>query len=417
MSQLPLAGIRVIDATISWAGPFAMSILATLGAEVIHVESIQYIDPWRGGATSGYIEGLKLWELSPLANSVNTGKFGITLDLSRPRGADIFKQLVKISDIVAENYTVRVMKNFGLDYPALREINTSIIMISLPANGATGPWKDHPGYGHSVEQMAGIPQLTGEPDDPPRMTAFGIADPVAAVNGAAAVLMALLFRQVTGKGQYIDLSQTEALTCMIGEAIADASMNGRVQPRRGNRHPFMAPHGYYRCAGDDLWVAIAVASDEQWQRFAAAIGDPPWTKEERFADTMSRWHNQDELDELIEAWTIQHDHYEIMNLLQQAGVAAGAVLTSAEMLTDPHLVARGTYQMLERELVGAKLYPIPTAAARLSKCELKIPRPAPLLGEHNEYILGSLLGIPPEEIESLVTEHIIGKVPLGYEEQ
>jgi crotonobetainyl-CoA:carnitine CoA-transferase CaiB-like acyl-CoA transferase len=417
MSKLPLEGIRVIDATISWAGPFATNLLATMGAEVIHVESIQFIDPWRGGGTAGYIAGLRLWELSPLANSVNSDKLGITLDLTNPRGVDIFKRLVKISDVVAENYTVRVMKNFGLDYPVLKEVNPRIIMISLPANGCSGPWKDYSGYAHSVEQMAGISQLTGEPDGPPMMTGFGIADPVAGVNGAAALLMALLFRQATGKGQYIDLSQTEALTCLIGEAIAEASMNGSVQPRRGNGHPFMAPHGTYRCQGDDLWVSIAVASDEEWRRFVQAIGAPPWSGEERFADAASRWHHRRELDALIEEWTVQHDHYEVMNVLQRAGVAAGAVITSAELLTDPHLQARGTYQMIDRGVVGNKANTVPTAAMKFSKCPLRIRRPGPLLGEHNEYVLGTILGMSAEEIASLAADNVIGKAPLGYKEE
>lgn len=355
MSGLPLEGIRVTDLTTNWSGPYTTNLLGSMGAEVIKIEAIQRLDNWRGGGT---LRGSQetVWERSPLWNAVNTDKLGITLDLSRSKGAEIFKRLVKMSDVVAENYTPRVMKNFGLDYSVLKEVNPKIIMMSLPAHGSTGPWSDYVGYADSIEQMSGIPELTGYADGPPKLSDSGFTDAIAGVNGMVAVLMALLFRQVTGKGQYIDLAQIEATTCLIGDAIVDYTMNKRTQPRHGNRHPFMAPHGYYRCEGDDLWVGIAVSSDEEWRQFGKAIGSPPWVKEDRFADSLSRWHNQDELDKLIEEWTIQHDHYEVMNILQKAGVAAGAVLTSAELLTDPHLGERGTFQMVDRAIVGS---PIP----------------------------------------------------------
>jgi len=411
MSALPLEGIRVTDLTQVWSGPYVTNLLANLGAEVIKIEAIQRLDPWRGGGAQ--MDEERYWERSPLWNSVNFDKLGITLNLSQPRGVEIFKKLVKISDVVAENYTPRVMKNFGLDYPVLREANPRIIMISLPGHGSSGPWKDYVGFAFSIEQMAGIPQLTGYPDGPPEMTGTAFSDTIVGVNGLTAVILALLFRRMTGKGQYIDLSQIEATTCLIGDAIIDYTINNRVQPRRGNRHPFMAPHGYYRCKGDDRWVGIAVSSDEEWQRFGKAIGEPPWTKEDRFAACLSRWHNQDELDRLIEGWTIKLDHHEVMNTLQPAGVAAGAVLTSAELLIDPHLKERGTFQMVDRAVVGAHYYPIPTAPMKLSRSPVRIRRPAPLVGEHNDYVLGELLGMSKVEIQSLVDEQIIGTTPLG----
>jgi len=411
MTGLPFEGIRVIDLTMFWSGPCATNLLASLGAEVIKIEAIQRLDGWRGGVSQVDVE--KPWERSPLWNTVNTDKFDITLDLTRPRGAEIFKRLVKIGDIVAENYTPRVMKNFGLDYPVLKEINPKVIMISLPAHGATGSWKDYPGFAASIEQMSGISQLTGYPDGPPRMTELNVSDPTAGINGMAAIMVALLCRQMTGKGQHIDLSQIEALTAFIGDAIVDYSMNKRVQPRRGNRHPSMAPHGYYRCQGDDLWVGISVSSDEEWQQFSRAIGAPSWVREERFADSLSRWHNQDELDKLIEGWTIERDHYEVMNTLQRVGVAAGAVLTPAEVLTDPHLKEQGVFQTVERDIVGVHPYPIPSAPMKLSESPITIRRPSPLLGEHNDYVFGELLGMSKEEIQSLVDDQITGTMPLG----
>ena len=406
MTNLPLSNIRVIDLTMWWSGTLMAQILASMGAEVIKIESLQRLDPWRG-VGSAFATGKK-YEKSPLFNSINNDKYGITLNLTNPKGKELFKKLVKIGDVVTENYTPRVMRNFGLAYDVLKEINPKLIMIGLPSQGATGPWKELAGYGHSIEQMAGIPQLTGEPDGPPEMEGSCPSDPIVGINGAFAVFTALLYRQRTGKGQYIDLSQIEAYTSLIGDAVVEYSMNQQVRPRRGNRHPSMAPHGYYRCKGDDLWVGIALASDEEWERFCEVMGNPPWTKEEQFTDKLSRWHHQDELDKLVEEWTAQHEHYEIMNLLQKAGVAAGAVLTSAELLTDPHLKERGVYQTVERAEVGTHPYYIPAAPMRLSNASFGIRKPAPLVGEDNEYILGGLLGLSKEELQSLEEEQVIG---------
>ena len=397
-----------------WSGPYLTNLLGNLGAEVIKVESIQVPDGWRGAAISGHFDSKERgWERSPLWNQVNTDKLDITLDLSRPKGAEVFKRLVEIGDIVVENYTSRVMKNFGLDYPVLRGINPRIIMIALPAHGGTGPWEDFTGYGYSIEQTAGIPQLTGYPDGLPKTMAWGFTDPIAGVNGASAVMFALLHRQMTGKGQYIDLSQVEALTSMIGDAMVDWSMNRRIPSRRGNRHPFMAPHGYYRCKGPDTWVGIAVSNDKEWEAFCETIGDPPWTEADEFADCLSRIENQDELDRLVEEWTVQHDPYEVMHTLQNAGVPAGAVLHASELLVDPHLTERGTYQIVDRAVVGSHPYLLPSAPERFSKCPARIRRPAPLLGQDNDYVLKRLLGMSDKEVQDLADEHIIGTAPLG----
>ena len=207
----------------------------------------------------------------------------------------------------------------------------------------------------------------GYPDDAPMHSGTGITDPIAGMNGMIAVMFALLQRQTTGVGQYIDLSQVEAATSLLGDAIVESSMNGVAPTRRGNRHPVAAPHGYYQCSGDDLWVSISVSSDEEWSALCGVMGDPPWSRDDRFADAHGRRENQDDLDELIESWTIQHEHYEVMNTLQEAGVTACAVLTSAELLSDPHLKERGTFQLVERDLIGSRHYPVPTASMHFSE--------------------------------------------------
>ena len=410
-TPLPLKGIRVTDATASFAGPYLTNMMGTLGAEVIKVDSLQRLDLWRPSATQLLSPRDKIWEWSPNWNAVNTDKLCITLNLTDPRGVDVFRRLASISDVVTENYTPRVMPNFGLDYPVLRDLNPGLVMISLPAHGATGPWKNVPGFAVPNELMSGMAELMGYPDDAPMHSGTGIADPIAGMNGMIAVMFALLQRQATGVGQYIDLSQVEASTSLLGDAIVENSMNGVAPTRRGNRHPIAAPHGYYQCSGDDLWVSISVSSEEEWSALCGVMGDPPWSRDERFAHADGRRKNQDELDELIESWTIQHDHYEVMNTLQQAGVTACAVLTSAELLSDPHLKERGTFQVVQRDLIGPRHYPVPTAPMHFSDFPLKIRKPAPFLGEHNEYVLGELLGMSQREIQSMSDDQVIGTEP------
>ena len=408
MAALPLQSLRVIDASHFMAGPTVAAMLADMGAEVIKIESIKRVDGWRGSASLGIEQS---WEMSPPFNGVNRNKYGITLDLTSLKGANIFKILIKASDIVIENFTPRVMANFGLDYPVLKEINPTIIMISLPGYGGTGPWKDYTAFAYPIEEMAGFPQITGYPDGPPLLMGHGGGDGPSGIMGAFAVLAALQYRQRTGKGQHIDLSQCEAVTCLMGEAILDYTMNQRVQGRRGNRHPFMAPHGCYQCQGEDKWVTIAVGSDDEWKNFCQAIGNPSWTGNEKFSSALGRWQNQDELDRLIGEWTIQHDHYEVMHILQKAGVASGAVLDHKELLEDPHLNERGFYEVVDREVVGT--HPYPGSPIRLSRTPARIRMPAPCLGEHNEYILGNIAGLSKDEIQELVDEQIIGTRPFG----
>ena len=408
MSASALEGVRIIDCSMWFAGPLATLLLAQMGAEVIKVESIQAMDGWRGAIANPASK--RMWETAPTFISVNHNKYDLTLDLNNPKGAEIFKRLVAIGDVVVENYTPRVMANFGLDYAVLCGINPALIMVSMPGYGSTGPWKDYVAFAFLMEELAGIPQLTGYPDGPPMLMGASQADGIGGFNGAFAILTALEYRRKTGKGQYIDLSQLEAMTCTMAEPILDYVMNKRIWPRQGNRHPAMAPHGCYRCKGADKWVTIAVAGDEQWRRFCEITGHEEWQHDERFADALSRWQNQDELDKLIGTWTGEHDPYEVMHLLQQAGIAAGPVLLPAEIYADPHLKARDFFVTMDREEVGTHAYP--GVYAKLSKTPGRHRWPSPTLGEHNEYVLGSLLGMSEEEIAELAAENIIGKGPL-----
>ena len=341
----------------------------------------------------------------------NRNKKAITLNYERDSEArEILNELVKRSDVVIENYTPRVMGNFGLEYAVLREINPAIIMISMPGYGNTGPYRDYPAYGTSLEQHAGFSSMIGYPDTGPYRTQSTYTDPLAAVNAAGALMLALWHRRRTGQGQYIELAQIEASVCLLGGQVLDQVMNDRPPQRLGNRHAFMAPHGAYRCRGEDAWVSIAVATDQEWRAFCGAIGNPSWTEEDRFADQLSRWQNQDELDDLIGQWTAQQDHHQAMHILQKAGVAAGALLNARELMEDPHLRERGYFITTTHPRAGTHDHP--GLPLHLSDTKLGSDRPSPCVGQHNRYVLGELLGMSDEEIARLEEERVISDGPI-----
>jgi len=408
MSAQLLQSVRIIDVCAFLAGPFTIALLAHLGAEVIKVESIQRLDYLR--LMGGYPQP-DGYECSPAFNAVNVNKYGITLNLNHPRGRDIFKQLVAVSDVVAENFSPRVMENWGLSYDVLKEVNPKLIMLSMPGFGTTGPWRNYVAFGPNIEMLAGIPTISGYPDGPPMMNGY-TADPFASLVGATAIMTALLCRQRTGEGQYIDLSQVEATTSFMGEAIMDYNMNGRLQPRRGNRHTSVAPQGVYRCKGEDEWVAITVSSEEKWHKFCEVMGNPYWVEELRFSNAASRQENHDALDNFIELWTCQRDKYEIMRILQEAGIASAPVLNCSEVVSNPHMQHREFFQKITHPVTGTHcLHGFPV---RFSKTPLESLKPSPTLGQHNEYILKTILKMTDEEIGQPAQEQIIGIKPQGW---
>ena len=418
MAESPLKKLMVIDLGRVWSGPLTTRIMADFGADVIKVESLAGRGVFSGPASRQATlaeefpqrnPGEHPWNRSSMFNDLNRNKLSLTLDLSKPEGADIFRRLVKISDVVVENYTPRVMANFGLDYPALKMVKENIIMLSMPAYGMTGPYRDFPGYGNTIEPVAGITNLVGYPGDRPHPLGMIAGDALAALHGVSAVLTALWHRQRTGKGQYIDLSQAETQTSIIGEYILGYGMNGKIPDRIGNRHPWKAPHGCYRCKGEDSWVVIAVSTDEEWQSFCRVIGNPPWAHGGKFTDQLCRWKNQDELDGFIEAWTVQRDHYDVMRILQNAGVACGPVLNGREVLNDPHLNSRSFFVNISHPEAGT--HPYAGVPIRLSESPASFRLPAPCLGEHNRDVLGGMLRLTDAEIASLVEKKVIGDRP------
>jgi len=375
---------------------------------------------------------------------LNVNKRGITLDLSNPKGIEIFKKLVKMCDIVTENYSPRVMKNFGLNYEVLKEINPKIIMVSMSGFGQTGPDCNYTAYvpvmeaaglgaitGYRPEELGALEPILPKPTTPewsdwinskldkgmPFMSGTGYGDWLLGTTGMAAVLASLHYCRKTGKGQHIDISGREAIVRHVGEVVVDYSMNQRLWERMGNRHPSMAPHGSYRCKGDDKWVAIAVGTEEEWRGFCKAIGDPAWTKEERFSIVSNRLNNQDDLDKLVEQWTSEHEHIEAMEILQKEGVAAGAVIDPKEVIYNPQLKERNFFRVVDQG-PGIGKRPQPSQmAAKFSECPTFPLKASPRLGEDNEYVMGELLGMSKEELTELEEEQVIGTRALNQPDQ
>ncbi len=422
MTARILDGIRILDLSRVWAGPLATRMLADIGAEIILIEAptshdgiVERIKAMRqAGHHFPYYPdgdpGDEPWNRTGLYNDFNRNKLGITINLTTPEGQDVFKRLVKISDVVIENYTPRVMANFGLEYPVLSEINPSLIMISMPGYGKTGPYRDYPAYGTSVEQHAGFSSLIGYADSGPYRTQSTYTDPLVAINAASALTLALYHRRRTGRGQRIELAHIETSVCFLGEPLLDFAMNRRPPERRGNRHPSMSPHGAYRCLGDDAWLSIAVTNDEEWLAFVDAIGRPPWTNDPRFAGQLGRWHHQDELDKLIAEWTSHQEYHHAMHHLQRAGVTAAAVINAEELVQDPHLAARDYFDEVSHPKAGTHRYP--GLPVRLSGIPPGPCRPSPCVGQHSRYVLSEILNMSDQEAASLFTAGVVTEGPI-----
>ena len=421
MSNLLLEGMRVIDHGIVYTGTAATMILADMGAEVIRVESIGHFPPATRGAVArppeglpaslGYVDGdpgERPWDRWYQFHSMNRNKYGIALELNRPEGKEVYKRLVRKSDVIIENFSEGTMERLGLSYDMLKEVKPDIIMISASGLGKEGPYKGYSTFGSNIDAISGMMSLRGYPDDDPmiRTTAHVWSDNVAAGTVAFVALLALHYREKTGKGQFIDLSQADAFLPHMGETIMDYTMNKRVQEVRGNREPSMAPHGSYRCRGEDKWVTIAISSDEQWEAFGCALKNPGWIKEERFSGSMSRQANQDELDKLIEEWTIKLEPYDVMHILQKVGIPAGPVVHRSDLYNDAHLKERGFFWQITHREAGTHLYP--GTCFRFSKTPVEVRLPPNCLGEHNEYILKELLGMSDKEIAQLEEKRVIG---------
>ncbi len=413
----PLQHIRVIDLTISWAGPKVTQVLADLGAEVIKVESIQWMDAQRGRSHPAkgmphYPDrdpGARPWNRYHAFNQINRNKLGSTLDLGRPEGRRLFLELVKTGDVVVDCFSAPVMDKFDLGYERLREVRADIIAMSMPGFGRSGPYRNYLCWGSMVECVGGQAAVRGYPDGDPFMPlAYG--DPIGGLTGAFAVMAALHHRERTGQGQLIDFAQLESFTPLSAEVLMDFAMNGRVHQPMGNHHPAMAPHNVYQCAGDDRWVCIAVTSDSEWQALCQAIGRPELAQDQRYADILARKRHEDEIDRVLGDWCLSRDPMEATRTLQAAGVPSGPVMEPRHLYADPQLKARGLFKELHHADAGRHPYAGPTWQP--SRTPMPIRRPAPGLGEHNAFVFAHLLGLPPGVISAMEADKLIGQEPL-----
>ena len=391
---LALRGIRVLDFTWIHAGPSATRILSDQGAEVIKVESNNALSVI-GGPASATARGLGQ------RHNWNAGKLSISLNMKTPQGIDIARRLAAVSDVVAENFSGRVMPSWGLDYDSIRAINPSIIMLSMSGFGRTGPWQDRVSYGQTLQAWSGFTELTGFPDTDPSGPASAYSDAVGGMAGAQAVLLALMHRARTGRGQWLDVSQFESLSSLLETLVLDMSANGpdAVTTRTGNRLPYggRSPHGAYRCRGEDRWVAITVFTDDEWKAFVGVMGNPQWAAEPRFATADARESNADALDAYVESWTNQRAAEDVMGLLQAAGVAAGVVQTGEDLSLDPQLQERGFFRRVPDH--QGEYRTIESAPYRLSRTPGRVDRGAPNFGADMEYVLRELLGMSDDEVE------------------
>ncbi len=408
--ERPLEGLRVIDLSMFMSGPMTSLVFADGGADVIKVESVQRIDGWRAGGASEEF----WWEWAPQFNWVNRNKHGITLNLTDRRGADVIRHMVKEADILVENYTPRVMGNFGLSYEELREINPELIMISMPGFGLTGTWSHYTAFANTTEQMSGLPHLTGYADDQPIFSGTTGGDPLAGIMGALALLSALeRRRRLNAQGEpggcHIDLSQTETATSFTGEAVTAYSISGEDPGRVGNYHPRIAPHNTYPCQ-DDHWIAIACESDVQFADLARLMGREDWIR--RYGTFSERSAARSEIDAAIAEWTRERDAGQLMRELQGLRIAAGVVYDGRDLLEDQHLQARDFFITQQHTYAGARRYPLqPYRFGNWSGPE--VDRPSPTLGRDTREVLARLTLLTEAEIDQMEVDDVIGTIPLA----
>jgi benzylsuccinate CoA-transferase BbsF subunit len=398
-----LEGIRVIDFTWVAAGPLCTKYFGDHGAEVIKVESRTHPDISR--LTAPCKDQIADGDHSGMFICVNSSKYSLAVDLNTSKGRAIIKRLIACSDVVVENFTPGQINKWGFDYKELKKIKPDIIMLSLSIYGQTGPSSKLPGYGGYASAAIGLYAITGWPDRVPPAHLIPYPDFVIPWFGAVAVLTALDYRRRTGKGQYIDMSQVETTAHFLAPQVMDSAVNGTELKRRGNRSTSAAPHGVYRCKGDDRWCAIVVSNDAEWQAFCQVVGDTRLIESPRFTDILSRKENEDELDRLVEEWTMNLSPEEVMQIMQKAGIASGVVETSEDIVDkDPQLKYRQTFLALEHPALGTCNHW--SWPAKLSKTPAVVRR-APLLGEHNEYICAKVLDMSDKEFIELVNGGIL----------
>jgi benzylsuccinate CoA-transferase BbsF subunit len=407
MAKPPLSGIRVCDFTWVWAGPYCTLQLAHLGAEVIRIETktrpcvTRMLPPWPGGVfdsinKSGYF------------NQYNQGKKSLSLNFKHPEAREAAWRLIKNSDVVINNFAAGVIEKMGFGYEAVKKVNPKAVVITLSGYGDTGPYSHYVAYGPAQVPLSGLSALTGYKGFPPMHAGFSYADPNGGAHGAFAIISALFHRAKTGEGQYIDMSQWECAMDVLAEGILEYTMNGREPERVGNRDPFMAPHGIFKCLDlpekimdvtIDQWASIVCADDEEWTRLARAIGKFELANDSRFNTLAGRKQNEDAIEAVITEWTSTRRMADVVKELQAAGVAASACADNKYLSEDPNLNARDYFVYREHPEVGKQQHcGIPW---RMSGTPCYVRSAAPTLGQHTTEVLTGLLGYSTAEVDAM----------------
>jgi crotonobetainyl-CoA:carnitine CoA-transferase CaiB-like acyl-CoA transferase len=406
---LPLDGVRIVDLTAFWAGPAATHLLAAFGAEVVKVESIQRPDGIRysGGMRTDVDDW---WEYGWVFHAMNTNKRSVTLDLGSHEGCRLFTELAAGADVVIENFSPRVMDQFGLTADALLQVNPKLVVARMPAFGLQGPWRERVGFAPTMEQIAGLAWVTGLPDAPP-VTPRGACDPLAGVHAAFAVLAALNFAERTGSGQLVELPMLETVLNATAMQAIESEVFGVTLGRRGNRGHRASIQNLYRCAGEDDWIAVTVRDDQQWHALVDLMGRPAWC-DEGLATAAGRRERADDIDRRLQDWFAGQPLESAVERLAGAGIPAAPVVSPSLVTENPQLRDRGFLEAMHHPSTGAGLYPCPPFA-KLAGQNKWLLRPPPRLGEHNGEVLRERCGLTEEELANLASNKVIGTRPAG----
>lgn len=414
-AKLPLQGIRVIDLSYVFAVPYIGAILADLGAEVIKIEAPNRLDLTRGMAFARYADndpGKDPWNRSGVYNVLNRGKLSISLDLNTERGRSILLDLVEDTDVVLENFTPRVMRKWNLEYERLREVRPSLIMLSNTGYGAGGPWSEFPSQGTTLEATMGLTQYTGYRGDKPWKVGQSYPDFLATWTGLLAILAALVHRNQTGEGQWIDLGMYQVGAALVAEPILQHQIEGTEIPRWGNEDPVHVPSNLYRAKGDDRWVAISVVSDEEWATLSRLMNEPDLGLDDRYRTEEARRARRSDVDQIVARWVEGRDALEIMTLLQSQGIACGPVFDSQDLLRNEQLRHRGFFELVTHKPdIGVR--PLIGRPYRFKHRQAQIRKPAPGFGEHTREVLCDRLQVNNSTVDALLEDQVASEGPIN----
>ncbi len=404
---LPLDGVRVVDMTAFWAGPYGTLVLATLGADVIHIESVQRPDGMRFGSAHTPADD-SWWELGPTFHHANVGKRSVTLDLTRPEGMELLHRLIGVSDVLVENFSPRVIDQFGLDWDTVSTLNPRLVMVRMPAFGLDGPWRDRVGFAQTMEQISGMCWLSGYPDTAPQL-ARGPSDPLAGLHAAYAVICGLHARERTGRGSFVEATMVETALNAAAEQVVEYAATGHLMAREANHHPYACPQGVYECS-DGQQIALSVETDQHWEQLLAAVPELELHRVPNSAALADRFAVRHTFDELLGRWCGDLAAPDVVERLISFGVPAAELEMSRGGDRNPQVNVRGFYESVDHPLAGTHRFPaMPVRFGR--QPDRWFNRPAPTLGEHNGEVLGGLLGVDDDELARLEAAQIIGTRP------